>query len=274
MIRIQDLRNKISLVLIFGFLTVPAMAQLTMGAKGLGMGQATTALPGYDWSLFSNPSLSNNEKIAVGFYGLRNYEFPELTDMSALGSIPTRFGVTSLGFHRYGDSKYNETRIRVGYKNIWQNLHFGLALNYKHISFGGDYGSGGALGVDLGIAASITEDLWLGAKATNVNRPEYEFQTMDEYLPRELGMGISYHLNELALFAFDVVKDVKFPVSYRGGIEINIIEDLMGRVGVTTEPLTYSLGFGYGKERWDVNFAVQMHQYLGYSPGLDFMLYF
>lgn len=274
MIRIQYLRNKISLVLIFGLFAVPVSGQLTMGAKSLGMGQATTAVPGYDWSLFSNPALTSNEKITVGFYGLRNYGFPELTDMSALGSIPARFGVSSLGFHRYGDSKYNETRIRFGYKNIWQELHFGVALNYNHISFGGTYGSGGALGVDLGLAAAITSKLWIGAKATNINRPEYEYQTMEEYLPRELGLGMSYQLNEIALFAFDVVKDVKFPVSYRGGVDVKIIEDLRGRVGITTKPLTYSMGFGYGKERWDANFALQKHQYLGFSPGLDFMIYF
>ncbi|MEX2603339.1 MAG: hypothetical protein WD361_04010 [Gracilimonas sp.] len=274
MIRIRNLLNKISLVFILGLICTPAFGQLTMGAKGLGMGQATTALPGYDWSLFANPALSDNDKIAIGFYGLRNYGFSELTDMSALVSVPSNFGVASLGFHRYGDELYNETRVRLGYKNEWRKLHFGIAANYNHISFGADYGAGGALGIDLGIAAELTENLWMGAKSTNINRPEYEYQTMDEYLPREIGLGFSYYLNELALLSFDVVKDVKFPVSYRGGLEINVIEDLKGRVGITTEPITYSLGFGYGKNSWDVNFAFQKHELLGFSPGLDFMLYF
>lgn len=272
MIRIERVLYKISLVFIFGVISIPAFAQLTMGAKGLGMGQATTALPVYDWSLFANPALSDNERVALGFYGLRNYGFAELTDMSAIGSMPTKFGVASLGFHRYGDNLFNETRVRLGYKNEWQKLHFGIAANYNTISFGADYGSGSALGVDLGIAAELTKELWVGAKSTNINRPNYK--GIDEDLPREIAIGFSYGLNELAVFAFDIVKDVRFPVSYRGGMEITIIESLKGRVGVTTEPLTYSLGFGYSKERWDINFAVQKHQLLGFSPGLDFMLYF
>lgn len=274
MIRIQQLLFKISLALIFGLISLPAQAQLIMGAKGLGMGQATTALSGYDWSLFSNPALLNSNDTAVGFYGLRNYGFSEITDMSAMGSMPTKFGVAALGFHRYGFDLFSETRIRLGYKNEWRMLHFGLVANYNHISFGGDYGSGGALGLDLGIAAEITEDLWVGARSTNVNRPEYKYQSMNEYLSRDISIGLSYGLNELAIVAFDMVKDVRFPVSYRGGLEISVIENLKGRVGVTTEPLSYSMGFGYGIDRWDINFAVQKHELLGFSPGIDFMIYF
>lgn len=257
---------------IFGTVSFHTYAQITMGAKGLGMGQATTALPEYDWALFANPSLLNNDKVGLGFYGLRNYGFAEITDMSATGSVPTGFGVAALGFHRYGDNLFNETRIRFGYKNEWQMLHFGVVTNYSHISFGADYGSGGAFGLDIGVAAQLAEDLWVGARSTNINRPEYE--GINEELAREIGIGFSYGLNELAVFAFDAVKDVRFPVSYRGGLEINIIEELKGRVGITTEPLSYSLGFGYGMERWVINFAVQKHELLGFSPGVDFMLYF
>lgn len=272
MIRIQHLLYKISLSVVFGFITSPLLAQLTMGAKGLGMGQATTAITGYEWALFANPALLNSDKTVLGFYGLRNYGFAEITDMSATGSVPTKLGVVALGFHRYGDNLFSETRARFGYKNDWKMLHFGVVANYNHISFGGSYGSGGALGLDIGIAAELAENLWLGARSTNVNHPEYE--NIEEELAREIALGFSYELNELAILVFDIVKDVRFPVSYRGGLEIAVIEDLKGRVGVTTEPLSYSLGFGYGKDRWGVNFAVQKHELLGFSPGIDFMLYF
>ncbi|MEQ8523456.1 hypothetical protein [Gracilimonas sp.] len=272
MIRIRHVLNKFSLGIILGLISIPVYGQLSMGARGLGMGQANLALPQYDWALFSNPALLNNEDISVGFYGLRNYGFAELTDMSAIASVPTRLGVTSVGFHRYGANLFNETRLRLGYKNDWRMLHFGIVGNYSHISFGGDYGSGGAIGIDVGVAAKVSNNLWVGAKTVNINRSSY--RGINEDLPRETGIGFSYELNELALFAFDVVKDVNFPVAYRSGIEIKVIENLKGRVGITTEPLTYSLGFGYGREQWDVNFAVQKHELLGFSPGLDFMIYF
>lgn len=246
--------------------------QISMGARGVALGHATTALSNHDWALFSNPALLNSKTPRLGFYGIRNYGFAEITDISAFGSAPTKFGTGALGIHRYGGDLFNETRIRMGYKNIWNNLHLGLVLNYNHIAFGGPYGSGGALGIDLGIAAEITSELRLGAKATNINRPSYDFQSYDEDLIRDLSVGFSYMLAEKALFVLDVYKDVKFPVSYRGGVEVVVIENLKARVGITTEPVTYSFGFGYGRGFWQVDLVVQKDQNLGLSPGLDLII--
>ncbi|SMO52574.1 hypothetical protein [Gracilimonas mengyeensis] len=272
MIRIRIVLYKISFLLFLGMIVRPANAQLTIGARALGMGQAGTGMPADHWALFNNPALATNAEKAVGFYGIRNYGFPELTDLAAAGSLPTRYGTALLGIHRYGDELFNKTRARLGYKNEWRNLHAGIVLNYSHIAFGGDYGSGGALGVDLGIAAELTDGLWLGARSININRPKY--QGIREDLYRDMALGLSYQLNERALFALDTVKDVRYPVSYRGGVEILVIESLKGRVGVSTKPMTYSFGFGYSALRWQINMVVQRHQLLGLSPGLDLVTFF
>lgn len=272
MIRIRTIPYKISFLLVFLGYWIPAQAQIGMGARSLGLGHATTALTQDKWAVFSNPAMMSEENYSVGFYGLRNYGFANITDMAATGMLNSRFGIAGVGFKRYGDDLFNETNVRLAYKNEWELLHFGVILNYNHIAITGPYGSGGALGLDFGMAAEITSELWIGAKSTNLNRPQYNFQSGEEDLPRDLSVGLSYQLEERALFVFDVIKDVRFPVSYRGGVEIQVIEDLQGRVGVTTEPLTYSFGFGYAKELWQVNLAVQHHELLGFSPGFD--LYF
>lgn len=238
----------------------------------MGMGQAATALPDYDWSVFVNPALLNSHKTAIGFYGIRNYGFVELTDIAAFSSIPTKFGVAAVGFHRYGDNLFTKTTIRAGYKNSWNNLHFGVSANYNQINFGGDYGKGGAIALDAGLAAEIVKGLWLGARSMNISMSKYD--GIDEDLPKEIAIGFSYQLNELAVFAFDVVKDVAFDAAFRGGIEVNIIENLKGRVGVTDKPSTYSAGFGYSKDKWEVNILVQKHTHLDFSPGMDMMIYF
>ncbi len=274
MIRIRFIRYKISFLFLFLGISTAVYSQNSMGARALSLGQATSALDSDEWSLFSNPALLNTESVSVGFYGLRNYGFAEITDMAAFGSALTSFGVGAVGFHRYGDNLFSETRVRLGYKNEWEQLHFGFALNYNHISFGGPYGSGGAFGLDVGIAAQVLDQLWLGAKATNLNHPSYKFSGTEEDLQRELSIGFSYSLEETALFLMDVVKDVRFPVSYRGGLEVNIVDDLKGRIGITTEPLTYSFGLGYGREFWGINLAVQQHHLLGLSPGFDLLFKF
>lgn len=253
---------------------VSVNAQAPMGARSLALGNATTALSQDNWALFSNPAMLQNQRSTLGFYGLRNYGFANLTDMAAAGILKTGLGTTSLGVKRYGDDLFNETNIRLGYKNEWNMLHFGVAVSYNHLAIAQPYGSGGALGVDVGIAAQITNGLWVGAKSANLNKPVYDFQSGSEDLQRDLSVGLSYALEERALLVLDMVKDVRFPVSYRGGVEVLVVEGLTGRAGVTTEPLTYSFGFGYGKSIWEANIAVQHHELLGFSPGLDLFFRF
>ncbi len=272
MIRIRFHLYKITFIIVLIFCSTLSNAQVIIGANGVGMGQATVALPDNTWAIFTNPALIREDNISLGFYSLRNYGVSELTDIAAVGAYPTKFGLTAFAFHRYGDNLFNETRIRLAYANKWKDLRFGIALNYNSIIFGGPYGSGSALGMDVGLAAQLSEDLWLGARGTNINRPSYN--GINEDLPRELAIGLSYRLEEIALFSFDVVKDVRFEKSFRGGVEMKIVENLKGRVGISSQPNTYSFGLGYGQERWEINIAFQRHELLGVSPGLDLNFFF
>lgn len=254
----------------------PLYAQVTLGARELSMGQATTALPNSDWSVFANPAMIDEQEGSVSFFGVRYYGLPDITDLAAVATYPAGFGSIGFGAHRYGNDLFNENRLRLTYKNAFQGFHYGLAVNYTHIVQGAGYGSVGAIGIDAGLAARVAEKLWLGAKATNINQPRYGVYSNDieEEPPRELAVGISYQLSDIALFSSDAVKDVRFPLSYRAGVEINIFDQLKGRAGITTRPLTFAGGFGYETPVWGVNVGVQQHEnpVLGLSPGFDIRL--
>ncbi len=265
-------KTGVLLLIFFVLASVNAHAQATLGARSIALGQATTALPNSQWATFENPAMMDQARPSVSFFGIRYYGLAELTDLAAVVTYPTSIGVIGGGAHRFGDDLYNESRIRVGYKNAFQNFHYGVAVNYSHVVQGGGYGSVGALGIDAGIAARITNGLWLGAKATNINQPKYgQINDIDENLPRNLSIGFSYHLSEIALLTTDVIKDVNFPLAYRGGVEVQMIENLFARAGITTAPQTFSAGFGYNSVLWGINLVVQKHENaaLGYSPGLD-----
>ncbi len=248
-------------------------AQAVMGAREMALGQTGTALQGTSWAMFANPAMMPEDNNTVSFFGVRYFGFADISDMAVSVTYPTKIGVLGAGAHRYGFDLFNENRLRLGYKNSFLRFHYGAILNYSHVVQGGGYGSAGAFGVDIGLAAPIFSDLWIGAKATNLNQPEYGSRN-NEKLPRELSVGLSYQLSDIALFTTDVVKDIQFPISYRGGVEVNIIENLMGRAGITTEPQTFSAGFGYSGTFWSANIAVQQHedQVLGYSPAVDFKI--
>ena len=247
-------------------------SQAIIGAKSAAIGNATTALYEDQWGLFSNPASISSEKISVGFFGLRYFGFPEITDVSSVINFPLLNGSSSIGFYSFGDDLYSETNINVGYKYSWKGVNAGLSIQYRHLSLGGDYGSGGALSLSIGILSKINKSIFIGAKIRNVNRGVYNFEFNDEELPQDISIGLSYKLEDKSTFYFDVLKDLRFPVSYRGGVEVEIIDDIVGRLGATFEPTTYTFGLGYRLKKWQINIAVQQHEVLGTSPGFDILV--
>ncbi|TVR30124.1 MAG: hypothetical protein EA390_08830 [Balneolaceae bacterium] len=247
-------------------------AQHIMGARYVSMGQTGVAMAESNWSAFNNAALMRTDKHHVSFYGFRYVGISEITDMAAVVNYRSDSGTFGLGLHRYGFDLFNENRLLLAYKNSAGKFHYGGSISYFHVNQGGNYGSAGAVGIGLAIAAEVIDDVWFGARATNVNQPAYG--NTDEELPRELAAGFSYSLSDQALITAELVKDVKFPISFRSGLEFEIVPLLFLRTGITTEPLTYALGFGYAASLWEVNFGLQQHDPLGLSPALDLTLRF
>jgi hypothetical protein len=274
MIHIQTILQRI-LFLAFTLLCFqsnPAASQYVMGAKHLAMGQTGVAVPSSSWSAFLNVAMMPADQHQVSFYGFRYVGIAEITDMAAAINYPAGWGTFGGGVHRYGFNLFSENRFLLGYKNTLGHFHYGASVSYIHVVQGGGYGSAGAAGMDLGLAAEITEDLWFGARATNINQPAYG--DTDEELPRELAAGLSYQLTPDALVTAETVKDVMFPISFRAGLQFELVTSLFARAGITTEPETYSVGFGYLAESWGINFGLQQHNPLGLSPALDLAILF
>ena len=256
----------LSVAFCFG-LFLKADAQSVMGAKSISMGQAGVALIESEWAIFNNNALLSTERNTVSFYGFRYVGISEITDMAAAATVQTKTGTIGAGVHRYGFNLFHENRFLLAYKNSKDRFHYGFSVSYIHVFQGGDYGSASAFGLDLGLAAEITGSLWMGARATNVNQPAYG--NTDEDLPRELAAGLSYQPASSAQITAEIVKDINFPLSFRSGLEFEIFTSFFTRAGISTKPSTYAFGFGYGTERWVVNFALQQHNPLGMSPALD-----
>ncbi len=258
------------LIICFG-MSSKSSAQVVLGAKETAMGQSFTAMPGSPWSVFGNPAMMPQNTRAVSFYGIRYYQMNELTDMAAVGVYDLNFGVVGLGVHSYGFDLYRESRFRTAFAYEYEGITAAAAINYTQISIQ-NYGNAGTVVFDLGIAYNIIDDLYFGARATNISQSKIG-QAAEE-LPRELSIGLSYQLSDHALFVNDVVKDTRFPLSYRAGLEVRVIDNLHLRGGLTTEPLTYSFGMGFSQNAWGFNIVAQQHFELGWNPGLDIRVNF
>lgn len=259
-------------VLLFFTINGTVYSQFSMGAASVSMGHTGTAMPASPWSAFSNPAWMSTDQSSVSFFGYRFSGFSELTDMAVSLTQPSAFGTFGLGAHRYGYEHFTEQRFIFAMKQHLDRVHAGLSLSYQHISFGESYGSAAAVGISFGLGIQVTETLSLGARAMHLNRPAYA--NSEELIPGELATGVGYKISNIAFLTADIVKDPDFPVSFRSGLSIEIVESLFIRSGITGKPSSYSFGFGYQPGDWQVNLGVQQHHALGLSAAMDFVYHF
>ncbi len=256
-------------VIILILLNNSVIAQGSFGARAFSLGGSTAALTqSGGWSLFHNPALLKTDLPGVSFYTMRFAGLEEITDMAAVALFRTRVGTAAAGAHRYGFELFQRTRLSTGLSRSAGRIYYGVNISLHHIAQGGGYGSASAVGVDAGVAAEIIPQLLLGSRITNVNRPTYG--RGEEELPMEMAVGLLYNAsNEFNLTA-DLVKDVRFPVSFRSGAELNLSDTLLARAGISARPNIWSAGLGYLAESYSFNLAIQRHEFLGISPAVDF----
>lgn len=236
-------------------------------ARADALGYSTTAAPSAV-SAHANPAARATQSDPVAsFYAREGLGLSALRYGASTFAFPFDWGVASMGASTFGFEKYREVHVSAGYAQSVQlgttrSFHVGAVTRYHHVSIPG-YSSAGAVGLNVGVLVSLLHSLYLGAHATNVNGPDWADR---QPLPRTLAVGLRYqpldHVNVLA----DIFKDVRFPFSVRGGLEVRPVAPLALRAGITTAPVRFMTGAGVylGPLRADV--AAEQHQELGWSP--------
>jgi len=250
---------------------VPAHAQsaydLFGNARADGLGNATTAVPaavGVQSNPASQAALSHP---TVLVYTRQSYGIDALRYGATHLALPTSWGTVSAGASTFGFEEYREVHLSLGYARGLQfgtarTLRVGGTLRSYHTSIAG-YGRAATLGVNLGLGLRLLHSLDFGATATNVTGAAL---VADEPLPRTLAVGLFYRALDNLVVAVDAFKDVRFPLSIRGGLEVHPVPPLLLRAGATTAPVRFHTGVGIrlGPVRADV--AAEQHQRLGWSP--------
>lgn len=250
-------------------------AQWTMGSRAVAMGQAHSALPNDAWALFHNPAALDIDDQALGFFAIRYYGLKELEDHAFVLNVPlhrlfssfdisTAFG---FGMHTYGFELYRRTQVRLGWTARMNRLRLGVAASYAHLRIEG-YGSRGSPVLDAGVIGELSGHLHVGYRISHLLHTGNGENEADLH-PSEMAGGFSWTGIPGLLITADIVKDLIHPVALRAGIEAEFAENLFIRGGWTSRPFTWSAGAGIGLGRMEGNIAVQKHEVLGLSPGID-----
>ena len=254
-------------VITFGISTICSVAQISYGSRASALNHAVTALDNHDWSIYGNPATVSESTKQFSFYYVRYYGISEIADIALSASYPIKWGVLSTGIHNYGFELYRETNLSLAWMYKYNRIKSAIRIHYDYIAFPSPYGSAGTMGLDIGVLLQLADILDVGATAVNINRPQIGVQAED--LPRLMTIGFAYKPLDKGILLFDLVKDVRFPLSVRSAIEYTLLDVLIFRAGVGNEPINTTFGAGFVIKKIKVNLAVERHQDLGWSPGID-----
>lgn len=255
----------------------PAHAQsgydLYGSARASGLGYATTALT-KTTGPHANPSASAlREDRAIAFYAREAYGLPLLRYGAVHGLWPTKWGTVSGGASTAGGEAYREVQYTLGYARgltfgTSRHIRIGIKGRYYHTRIEG-YGGAGTLGLHLGLLVPLLPSLHFGAHATNLNAPSL---VDGEPLPQTLSVGLQYRVNRRVLVVMDVFKDLSFPATVRGGLEVRPISMLALRAGITSTPTRFTGGVGLQLGWIRAHVAAEQHAELGWSPAVSLEL--
>lgn len=257
---------------LFGFLPVHAQSSYDLygSARADALGNATTASLRAA-GVHANPAAhARKSETTLTFYAREGFGLSALRYGATHAAVPFSWGTVSGGASTFGFEDYRELHLSAGYARRFQfgtsrSVHVGLTSRYYHTAIAG-YGSAGALGLHAGFILTLLRSLSLGAHATNVTGSAL---TENEPIPRTLAVGLRYQALKQMRVLVDVFKDVRFPTSVRGGIEVSPVPVLTLRAGMTTTPVRFMGGIGVHLGPIRANVAAEQHQELGWSPSVS-----
>lgn len=240
-----------------------AFERIASGARGAAMGGSLVALAGNEWCAFVNPAaLRTIEQRTLSlFYAPQPFEMKELAFGAAAYVEPTSIGSFGLAATRWGFELYNETRLALSFaEEFVSGFYAGVNISYNALSIR-NYGSASTLGVDVGLLMDVSESVRWGFGALNINAPT--IGAAKEKLPQVFSTGVAFTPMPGASITASVMKDVRYPVELRIGLEYTLIEVLALRAGSTSDPNTLNAGLGVRVGFADFDYAFSSHSALG-----------
>jgi hypothetical protein len=256
MLRFRHIHLSFFFLLVF---SSQSFGQINPGARQIALSHSDISFSEEVFSLFNNPAGLGyvlNREIGL-FYSPAPFGVKELSSGFGAYVEPTSIGSFGCGFMIYGFDLYKETKIAFGYaKKITNTFSIGVTGIYRNISIK-SYGSEGNLSINIGSRLLLSEIISLGAAIENVTYSSVGNEENQLPVVFNSGFGIKVS-NDFKTF-LAIRKELNYKLSLRIGTEYNIFEFLQLRIGTSTEPNTYSGGFGLKFNFLTAEYAVSSH---------------
>ncbi|KAA3597927.1 MAG: hypothetical protein DWQ06_12570 [Calditrichaeota bacterium] len=274
--------------------------QLSVSPRAKAMGDAFVALANDAFAVRYNPAgLSRVDGFLAGISYNKPYGESFLKHFSGSVTLPwhrlfgseNKFGVSAISAEfftvDYNNGNYNSVDNELWKESVISfshgvklmedtnsSLSFGFSAKYYNLSLGKslpdavgnreDLGSGGTVGIDIGVQATLWQRTSFGGYLMNINRPSFGEGIHEEDLPRKLVVGLAYEPYEQVITTLDLERELGRDSQVKTGVEFWVVEELALRAGINSNPNTLFAGFGLRFRGVEFDYSFSKH------PVLDF----
>lgn len=244
-----------------------------IGARSAAMGNASVSLSDM-WSAHHNQAgLGFVRDISAGVYYENRFLLKELSLRAGVVAMPIKGGTFGLCISNFGYLLYSENKYSLSFsKAFGTKLSAAVAIDYLTTRIAEGYGNTGAPAAEAGIIARPIKGLSIGAHVFNPTRAKVADYN-NERLPTIIRLGTDYSFSDKVILAIETQKDIAEKAEFKAGIEYKAIKEFYLRIGVSTNPILSSFGFGLNLKNFKMDIAASYHQILGISPkvGLSYV---
>lgn len=233
-------------------------------ARFQAMGGAGIANANSPDAIFYNCSgIALSQGYQFSFSYANPFGIKELNHGTFSAIIPVYRGRLGFAAKTFGNKLYNENEYFVSYAQSLQGKFFyGASVRFLRLEIS-KYGQDSAIGLDLGFSTIINPMIKWGFFATNVNRANIGAHR--ESLPQIYITGFNIKPVDNLFLNVDIYKDTQFPTEIRFGMEYDIFSRLALRSGFITEISSFTAGMGLRFSHFDIDYAFQSHNDLGFT---------
>ena len=236
-----------------------------VGARPTALGGAFTSLSDNSLAIFYNPAGLGQVKYREfsAFYSPAPFGLTDLSTASLSYSEPLNFGTIGAAFKTYGFELYRENNFILSYGNSYKNkIYYGANLNLYNLHIQ-NYNNATAFGIDIGAMAYIAKFLQWGFFGKNITGTK--IGESKEKIAQVYRTGLTFQPENNIRIIGEIEKDIKYPISVRGGLEYSVIDFLDIRFGVGSQPTIFSAGIGLNYNLFSFDYAFTKSEDLGFT---------
>ena len=258
---------------LFLILNTPLFSQLhfnaTGGALSNGMAGNGVTLTGVDALLNNQAGIAKTEKLSFIVSTELRHSIPDLIAFGAGVSIPwDGYGVFGISASNLGLADYKEQKIGLAYsRSLFNNFDLGIQFDLLNTSIL-NFGSRTTGTFELGFIADFGTKFKIGGHIFSPVSISITDEAND--VNSRLRIGGSYSPSEKVKVLLELDKWYQNDLTVRGGFEYQMVENIAVRLGMSSNPVFYSIGLSYnvfGDFSLDGGYGV--HSILGSTPSLS-----